>query len=30
MRLDIDEKTLQWIKARGSQVTVLPPQAGLG
>lgn len=30
MRLDIDDKTLQWIKTRGGEVTVLPPQAGVG
>lgn len=30
MRLDIDDKTLQWIKDHGGQVTVLPPQAGKG
>jgi hypothetical protein len=30
MRLDIDEKTIAWIKKRGGKVSVLPPQAGVG
>jgi hypothetical protein len=30
MRLDIDDKTVNWIKKRGGKVSVLPPQAGVG
>lgn len=30
MRLDVDEKTLQWVKQRGGKITVLPPQMGVG
>jgi hypothetical protein len=30
MNLDIDDKTINWIKKRGGKVSVLPPQPGVG
>lgn len=30
MRLDVDNKTLEWLRQRGGRVTVIPPRPAVG
>lgn len=30
MRLDVDQRTLEWLRRRGGRVTVIPPRPAVG